>query len=404
MPDRASRNGWRTYRFDEMATMVNDRIDNPVEAGVERYVGLEHLDPDSLTIRRWGSPGDVMATKLLFRKGDVIFGRRRVYQRKLAVADFDGICSAHAMVLRAKAKVALPEFLPFFMQSDLFMERAKAISVGSLSPTINWKTLAKDEFVLPPLEEQRQIADLLLASDSTGQALSRLVTSHESIRQSAIDALTENVRCPEARIGDVCEMQNGRPFPGSQYSSEGVRLLRPGNLGPSGYLSWEPSNTVCLPERWEEEASDFIVRKGDVLINLTAQSLEEGFMGRVCMVRTGDTSLLNQRIGRFCNWGDQVLPEYVFRVLQSSRSQRHAIGMCEGSKVKHLFWPHIARFVIRLPALREQQAVVDALRDVDALLLRVTERTEAHRALHRLLLESTLESAAEVDSAPEARA
>jgi type I restriction enzyme S subunit len=114
--------GWKVWRFDQMATNVNVRIDNPSESGMEHYVGLEHLDADSLKIRRWGTPDDVEATKLMFKKGDIIFGRRRAYQRKLGVAEFDGICSAHAMVLRAKPEVVLPEFLPFFMQSDLFHE------------------------------------------------------------------------------------------------------------------------------------------------------------------------------------------------------------------------------------------------------------------------------------------
>ena len=89
--DGSLKPGWTRVAFGEMATCVNERIDNPAMAGVERYVGLEHLDSDSLTIRRWGSPTDITATKLRFRKGDIIFGRRRVYQRKLAVADFDGI-------------------------------------------------------------------------------------------------------------------------------------------------------------------------------------------------------------------------------------------------------------------------------------------------------------------------
>ena len=65
------------------------------------------------------------------------------------------------MVVRAKPKMVLPEFLPFFLQSDMFMERAVEISVGSLSPTINWKTLCVQEFPLPPLEEQRRIAEIL---------------------------------------------------------------------------------------------------------------------------------------------------------------------------------------------------------------------------------------------------
>ena len=149
-------NGQR-MKFGEIAVCVNDRVDDPKAAGVDRYVGLEHLDPESLAIRRWGTPDDVESTKLRFKPGDIIFGKRRAYQRKLAVADFEGICSAHAMVLRANPKVIVPEFLPFFMQSDLFMERAVAISVGSLSPTINWKTLAAEEFLLPSLEEQTRL-------------------------------------------------------------------------------------------------------------------------------------------------------------------------------------------------------------------------------------------------------
>lgn len=153
--------GWKIWRFEQMVTNVNVRIENPSESGMEHYVGLEHLDSNSLKIRRWGTPDDVEASKLMFKKGDIIFGRRRAYQRKLGVAEFDGICSAHAMVLRAKPGVVLPEFLPLYMQSDLFMSRAVDISVGSLSPTINWKTMAAQEFALPHTSEQSKIVEIL---------------------------------------------------------------------------------------------------------------------------------------------------------------------------------------------------------------------------------------------------
>ncbi len=384
--------GWTRLAFGDIAISVNDRIDNPADAGVQRYVGLEHLDPDSLVIRRWGTPGDVTATKLRFRKGDIIFGRRRVYQRKLAVAEFDGICSAHAMVLRVKSGAALSQFLPFFMQSDVFMERAKLISVGSLSPTINWRTLAREEFALPPLDEQRRVANLLGASSSASNALARLVRSIEHARQATVDCATEGTRGLKVRIEDLCEMQNGRPFPRSEYSGQGLRLLRPGNLGPNGHLMWEPSKTVCLPERWRHDASDFVVRKGDVLINLTAQSLDDRFMGRTCVAGMHDISLLNQRIGRFRNWSDDVLPEYVFRVLQSTRFQRHVTSMCEGSKVKHLFWSHISRFATHVPPIPEQEAAVAVLQSVDDLLNAVGRRAEKQRLLHGVCLSVLNES------------
>jgi len=197
--------GWKAWRFDQMATNVNVRIDNPSESGMEHYIGLEHLDADSLKIRRWGTPNDVEATKLMFKKGDIIFGRRRAYQRKLGVAEFDGICSAHAMVLRPKSDVVVPEFLPFFMQSDLFMNRAVEISVGSLSPTINWKTMAVQEFLLPPLSQQSKVTELFLAIDAAVEEYRLVIDSIEAAQKATlIDDLGRNWKTKKiSEIGNV---------------------------------------------------------------------------------------------------------------------------------------------------------------------------------------------------------
>ena len=176
----------QVFRFDQMAVQVKDKVD-PSEADVDRYVGLEHIDPQSLKIRRWGETSDVESSKIIFKAGDIIFGKRRAYQRKLAVADFDGICSAHAMVLRPKTDVVLEEFLPFFMQSEIFMDRAVKISVGGLSPTINWGDLAKEEFALPPLEEQRRIAEVLRATEATAQKMDELSRSLQLVFTSRFE-------------------------------------------------------------------------------------------------------------------------------------------------------------------------------------------------------------------------
>ncbi len=163
------REEWERIAFGEIVEQIAERVE-PAAADGEIYVGLEHLDPGDLHIRRWGTASDVTGTKLRFQEHDVIFGRRRAYQRKLVVAEFDGICSAHAMVVRAKPDRILPEFLPFFMMSDRFMGRAIEISVGSLSPTINWTSLKREEFDLPPLDMQRRLAELLWAVDAASEA------------------------------------------------------------------------------------------------------------------------------------------------------------------------------------------------------------------------------------------
>ena len=384
--------GWRRWRFEQMATNLNVRVDDPSEAGVDYYVGLEHLDSDSLKIRRWGSPEDVSATKLLFEPGDIIFGRRRAYQRKLGVAEWRGIASAHSLVLRAKPDVVLPELLPFFMQSDLFMDRAQRISVGSLSPTINWKTLAKQEFALPPLEERRRIARAIQKSADLWVLLQDSIFEAQRMRATAIDHLLSTPKgADETKLADVAAMQNGRPFPGSDYLAEGIRLLRPGNLGVSGYLVWPQSKTVCLPESWKDQASDFLISSGDLLINLTAHSLEDGFMGRVCLAREGDESLLNQRIGRIQTDQSRLSLEYLFRALQTSRFRQHADSHCEGTKVKHLFWSHLSRYSIFIPQISAQREIASHCAEVDAAVSSLFRRRKRAREQHFGLINDSVQ-------------
>jgi len=155
---------WKTYRFDEIAKNISERVD-PNNTDLEVYVGLEHIDSESIHLKRSGTPDDVDGQKLRFYPGDVIFGRRRAYLRKAAVAKTHGFCSAHALVLRANPNVIDPNLFPFFLHSNLFMHRAVDISVGSLSPTINWGTLKGQIFKLPSNDQQLELLELLTELD-----------------------------------------------------------------------------------------------------------------------------------------------------------------------------------------------------------------------------------------------
>lgn len=189
------RTGWKRMAFGAFAESIGERAE-PKDAQEEIYVGLEHLDPQCLHIRSWGKGSDVTGTKLRFRKGDIIFGRRRAYQRKLAVAEFDGICSAHAMVVRARPDKVLPQFLPFLMMSDRFMNRAVEISVGSLSPTINWTTLKLEIFSIVTVIHQNGPH----SHHHCGSA--RAICRHE--RQPVRNPRTHLLACSSVRICDFC--------------------------------------------------------------------------------------------------------------------------------------------------------------------------------------------------------
>lgn len=176
--DNLDKSTWEPFKFQEIAERIAITVD-PTTTELEVYVGLEHIDAEDIHIRRFGKPSDVKGNKLKCFKDDVIFGKRRAYQRKAAIVDFDGICSAHSFVFRAKPNIIEPKLFPFFLHSDQFMHRAVDISVGGLSPTINWGDLKDEEFLLPPKEEQKKLAELLWAMDDVIEKEKKLLKTLE---------------------------------------------------------------------------------------------------------------------------------------------------------------------------------------------------------------------------------
>lgn len=179
---------FETIRFDKVAINISERVE-PRKTNLTTYVGLEHLDADNLKIERTGTPDDVIGTKLKIYKGDIIFGKRRAYLRKLAVSHFDGIASAHSMILRANEKFIEKDFLPYFMQSDVFMNRAVQISEGSLSPTIKNKTLAQQEFTLPKKEKQKELISIFKQFDLTLELLKQQKINLKNLKQKLLSEI-----------------------------------------------------------------------------------------------------------------------------------------------------------------------------------------------------------------------
>lgn len=215
--------GWQMVKFGDIAKHISKRIE-PSETDLEIYVGLEHLEPDNLKIKRHGAPGDVEGQKLLVKKGQIIFGKRRAYQRKVAVADWDCICSAHAMVLEENLEMAIPGFLPFFMQSDIFMNRAVAISEGSLSPTIKWKTLAEQKFLFPSKEMQSTLLKLLIGIDRNLNAIESVLNSHENLIETIVNKVllcSKTIKQNSIQIDDLCKERRVRVSP-DEFDEENI--------------------------------------------------------------------------------------------------------------------------------------------------------------------------------------
>lgn len=190
------------YKFDQIAFNSTDKK-KPVDEDKEHYIGLEHLDSGSLKVTRWGSEIAPKGEKLLMKKGDVLFGKRRAYQKKVAIAPFDGIFSAHGLVLRPKTDVIDPGFFPLFIASDYFLDAAIKISVGSLSPTINWRDLKELEFDLPSISVQQKLARVLWAINDTKEAYQKLIQETDELVKSQFIEMFGDPKNAAAKPGMV---------------------------------------------------------------------------------------------------------------------------------------------------------------------------------------------------------
>lgn len=126
MPDRPSADLSTTVKFGDVVREVNKHDRTPIENGLERYVGLDHIDPQSLKIKRWGLLAEGITFTKQFRAGQVLFGRRRAYQRKAALADFDGICSGDILVLRRRKNICCQSCYPSWFTPMLSLNMLSA--------------------------------------------------------------------------------------------------------------------------------------------------------------------------------------------------------------------------------------------------------------------------------------
>ena len=203
------------------------------------------------------------------QKGDVLFGKRRAYQRKVGIAPFDGIFSAHGMVLKPNAKVIDASFFPFFIRSDKFMETAMRISVGGLSPTINWKDLAKQEFELPSLEEQKVLAEKLWAAYRLKEGYKKLLAATDEMVKSQFIEMFGNANQPKyevRKLGDVCEVaRGGSPRPIANFVTDdpnGINWIKIGDADGSRYI-----NKTAEKIKSEGVKKSRMVYKGDLILS-----------------------------------------------------------------------------------------------------------------------------------------
>ena len=313
------------YRFTEIAINSTEKK-KPTEADKETYIGLEHLDTGTLKVSRWGSEIAPIGEKLIMRKGDVLFGKRRAYQKKVGIAPFDGIFSAHGMVLRPREDVVTKEYFPLFISSDYFLNEAIRISVGSLSPTVNWKDLKDLCFELPTLEEQKRIAPIIWAAIEAKNAYRTLIArADELVKSQFIEMFGDTEQT--ALLSECAYITKGKMITREEVVAGDIPVIAAG-IEPSCY---------------HNEAN----RKAGI-ITVSASGANAGY------VNYWNIPIFASDCNTVLTKNPEVLDE-VFLYCRLKVLQAEIFQMQRGSGQPHVYAKDIEKIVVPIPPIEEQR-------------------------------------------------
>jgi type I restriction enzyme S subunit len=331
---------------------------NGDKAGVP-IVGLEHLTPNEVTLSNWNVDVDNTFTKM-FRKGDVLFGRRRAYLKKAAVAPFDGVCSGDITVIRAKDDKLFPDLLPFIIQNDDFFDYAVGKSAGSLSPRVKWSHLQNYKLNLPDLDKQMKIAGLLWSINDSRLAYQSLHNeTDELVKSQFIEMFKEY---PRERFGDFFTTHariGWQKLTQAEYLDDGDYYLVTGwDIMPDHTVAFEQCKYVTK-ERYDQDPK-LILRKGDVLLT------KDGTLGKVAIIDEIDKpATLNGHIFVIRPKDERIISEFLIGLLVSDDFVNQLDLNKTGSTIKGITQKALLEFKIPVAPVEVQEKYVKFMHQSD---------------------------------------
>lgn len=381
---------WDKVAFENFVFNISERVE-PNDTSLDKYIGLEHIDSGKIKIERIGNPSAVIGTKLKIYQGDIIFGKRRAYQRKAALVEFDAICSAHSMVLRVNEKNVLKEYLLVFIHSDLFMNRAIEISEGSLSPTIKWKTLAKQQFPLPPLEEQKQIADLFQSIETAIEQVEGQEKNLKLLRQKLIDSLCEKGESiskafkmsewQKCKIEDIAYWYQ-RDISNDKQAENGIEVYICADHIESSEILISRNGKLDDGKKGPTITKHF--REGDFLFSTRSVSLHKAAVAQVSGV-TGEKLIVIDVLA-----SSKIIKGFLPYIMHSSKFWSFAKVTASGSVNKFSSWNKIKQYEFFLPPHNEQQKFTELFQQLEDLLKQLKQQETTLKNLKQKLLNEIL--------------
>ena len=366
MEVRGLRSGWKVAKFGDVVRQVKDRV-IPQESSLKYYLGGEHFNKAAIHVNGRGVILDSSigpAFHMRFKPGQVLLVSRNPHLRKASIAEFEGICSNTTYVCETDGKNILPELLPFLMQTDSFWMHAERNKRGSTNPYLNWGDFARFEFLLPPVSEQKRIANILWAVDEIMELFDKILEKLQKIREEYIQSLIlkgYNEKWPLTKLVDCFEIASGQVDPKDEpYLS--MPLIAPNHIEKS------TGRLIDIKVAKEQNAisGKFLFQTGDVVYSKIRPNLRKAFIADFDGLCSSDMYVLK-------SLPDRILNRFLLSILLSQDFTSFAITYRSGTAIPRLNRKGLSEYKLPLPCIEKQieiSSYIETLDDAEENLIK----------------------------------
>ena len=175
---------WKTVALDEVATIERSAIQPEAISQGTAYLGLEHIESGGKILgAKPVDEGELASSKFKFTAHHVLYGKLRPYLAKIACPDFTGICSTDILPILPGSNLER-RFLCYFLRQPSMVDYANSRAAGANLPRLSPSALAGFEIPLPPLAEQRRIAEVLDRAEALRAKRRAALAQLDSLTQS----------------------------------------------------------------------------------------------------------------------------------------------------------------------------------------------------------------------------
>jgi type I restriction enzyme, S subunit len=358
---------WESVKFGDIAIQQKQAVDRE-NTGLTRYVKGEHMSSEDLHLREWGELKDEYLGPAFIRKfeeGDILYGSRRTYLRKVVIAPFEGITSNTTFVVKANEKKINRRLLPFVMMSDGFTQHSIRNSKGSVNPYVNWKDLSGYKFLLPPKDQQAELAELLLSIDALVESdlkvKHQLKTTSQTVFQNLVDS-SEGEVMPLSRI---LIPKKGK----SQVPHERDKYIGLENIvsGENNCANYESASSVL--------AQCNMIDTGDLCYSKLRPYLDKAFIASFDAVSSTELLVYDTKLAS---------KKYVLYHLHSKPFIHYVSGKVFGTKMPRASQEIIGEYTVKV--LLNEKSVMGKMTEFEKAEKALSEKINSSKMLYKSIL------------------